>query len=64
MIANVIFDFFKNLGQARVDNVVNAAKAKKAVKEIQSKVEKTTLGDLGVLAELKKKLEGGDGEAK
>ena len=30
MIANVIFDFFKNLGQARVDNVVNAAKAKKA----------------------------------
>ena len=41
-----------------------AAKAKKAVKEIQSKVEKTTLGDLGVLAELKKKLEGGDGEAK
>ena len=41
-----------------------AVKAKKAVKEIQSKVEKTTLGDLGVLAELKKKLEGGEGEAK
>lgn len=30
MIANVIFDFFKNLGQARVDNVVNSAKAKQA----------------------------------
>ena len=42
----------------------DATKAKKAVKEIQSKVEKTTLGDLGVLAELKKKLEGGEGEAK
>jgi small subunit ribosomal protein S1 len=41
-----------------------ATKAKKVVKEIQSKVEKTTLGDLGVLAELKKKLEGGEGEAK
>jgi small subunit ribosomal protein S1 len=38
-----------------------AAKTKKAVKEIQGKVEKTTLGDLGVLAELKKKMEqGGD----
>lgn len=34
-----------------------AAKAKKAVKEIQSKVEKATLGDLGVLAELKKKMD-------
>ena len=38
-----------------------AAKTKKAVKDIQGKVEKTTLGDLGVLAELKKKMEqGGD----
>ncbi|MCA0397459.1 MAG: 30S ribosomal protein S1 [Bacteroidetes bacterium] len=37
-------------------------KTKKAVKNIQSKVEKATLGDLGVLAELKKKLEGGEGE--
>lgn len=36
-----------------------AAKTKKAVKDVQSKVEKTTLGDLGVLAELKKKMEGG-----
>ncbi|HEY8396494.1 MAG TPA: 30S ribosomal protein S1 [Flavihumibacter sp.] len=40
-----------------------ADKTKKAVKNIQSKVEKATLGDLGVLAELKKKLEGGEGEA-
>ncbi|MFZ9718135.1 MAG: 30S ribosomal protein S1 [Chitinophagaceae bacterium] len=35
----------------------DAAKAKKAVKDIQSKVEKATLGDLGVLAELKKKMD-------
>ncbi len=39
---------------------VEADQTKKAVKNIQSKVEKTTLGDLGVLAELKKKMEGGD----
>ena len=38
----------------------DAAKTKKAVKDIQSKVEKTTLGDLGVLAELKKKMEDGE----
>jgi small subunit ribosomal protein S1 len=38
----------------------DAAKTKKAVKDIQGKVEKTTLGDLGVLAELKKKMEGGE----
>ena len=37
----------------------DAVKAKKAVKEVQGKVEKSTLGDLGVLAELKKKMEGG-----
>jgi small subunit ribosomal protein S1 len=37
----------------------DAAKTKKAVKEVQGKVEKTTLGDLGILAELKKKMEGG-----
>lgn len=41
---------------------VEAAKTKKAVKDVQSKVEKTTLGDLGVLAELKKKMEEGDGQ--
>ncbi|MBZ5855710.1 30S ribosomal protein S1 [Flavihumibacter profundi] len=40
-----------------------ADKTKKAVKTIQGKVEKATLGDLGVLAELKKKLEGGEGES-
>ena len=37
-----------------------AVKTKKAVKDVQSKVEKTTLGDLGVLAELKKKMEEGE----
>lgn len=36
------------------------AKTKKAVKDIQGKVEKATLGDLGVLADLKKKLESGE----
>ena len=40
-----------------------ADQTKKAVKNIQGKVEKATLGDLGVLAELKKKLEGGEGES-
>jgi small subunit ribosomal protein S1 len=35
---------------------VEADKTKKAVKTIQSKVEKTTLGDLGALADLKEKL--------
>ena len=38
----------------------DAVKTKKAVKDIQNKVEKSTLGDLGVLAELKKKMEGGE----
>ena len=40
----------------------DAEKTKKAVKSIQSKVEKATLGDLGVLADLKKKMEGGESE--
>jgi small subunit ribosomal protein S1 len=35
----------------------DAESTKKAVKTIQSKVEKTTLGDLGVLANLKKKMD-------
>ncbi|MEP7250810.1 MAG: 30S ribosomal protein S1 [Ginsengibacter sp.] len=35
----------------------DAESTKKAVKNIQSKVEKTTLGDLGVLADLKKKMD-------
>jgi len=38
---------------------VESEKTKKAVKNIQGKVEKATLGDLGVLADLKKKMEGG-----
>ncbi|TAF54355.1 MAG: 30S ribosomal protein S1 [Sphingobacteriia bacterium] len=37
---------------------------KKAVKNIQSKVEKATLGDLGALAEIKAKLQEGEGDAK
>lgn len=37
----------------------DAVRTKKAVKDVQSKVEKTTLGDLGVLADLKKKLDSG-----
>jgi small subunit ribosomal protein S1 len=40
-----------------------AAKTKKAVKDVQTKVEKSTLGDLGVLAELKKKMEEGNQES-
>jgi small subunit ribosomal protein S1 len=36
---------------------------KKAVKSIQSKVEKTTLGDLSALADLKKKMDDDEGEA-
>jgi len=40
-----------------------AEKTKKAVKTIQSKVEKATLGDLGALADIRAKLEGGE-EAK
>ncbi len=42
----------------------DAEKTKKAVKNIQGKVEKATLGDLGVLADLKKKMqEGGEEKA-
>ena len=47
---------------------VEAEKTKKAVKNIQGKVEKATLGDLGALAEIKAKLQegekGGEEEAK
>ncbi len=35
---------------------------KKAVKNLQSKVEKSTLGDLGALAEIRAKLEGNEGK--
>jgi small subunit ribosomal protein S1 len=41
------------LNEKRAD----AENIKKAVKNIQNKVEKTTLGDLGVLADLKKKMD-------
>jgi len=37
---------------------------KKAVKAVQAKVEKATLGDLGALADIKAKLEGGENESK
>ena len=42
----------------------DAVRTKKAVKDVQSKVEKTTLGDLGVLADLKKKLDSDAEESK
>jgi small subunit ribosomal protein S1 len=41
----------------RKEKTAEAVRTKKVVKDIQSKVEKTTLGDLGVLAQLKKKME-------
>jgi small subunit ribosomal protein S1 len=41
-----------------------AENTKKAVKAVQAKVEKTTLGDIGALAELRAKLEGGEDAAK
>jgi small subunit ribosomal protein S1 len=44
---------------AKKEQRADAEKTKKAVKNIQGKVEKATLGDLGVLADLKKKMEGG-----
>ena len=44
---------------AKKEARVEAEKTRKAVKNVQSKVEKATLGDLGVLADLKKKMEGG-----
>jgi small subunit ribosomal protein S1 len=49
---------------ARKEAHAEAESTKKAVKNIQNKVEKSTLGDLGVLADLKKKLEGGESDAK
>ncbi len=44
------------------EKAIEADATKKAVKNIQQKVEKTTLGDLSVLADLKKKLESGEGK--
>ncbi len=48
---------------AKKEERAEADKTKKAVKNIQGKVEKATLGDLGVLADLKKKMEGGEAAA-
>ncbi|HRN73623.1 MAG TPA: 30S ribosomal protein S1 [Ginsengibacter sp.] len=42
---------------AQKEKRAEEASTKRAMKNIQSKVEKTTLGDLGVLADLKKKLD-------
>ena len=58
--------------QAKVEEVeaekkeakVQAEQTKKAVKAVQAKVEKSTLGDLGALADIRAKLEGGENEAK
>jgi small subunit ribosomal protein S1 len=41
----------------------DSARTKKAVKDLQNKVEKTTLGELDALANLKKKMDGEAGEA-
>ncbi|MBS1771916.1 MAG: 30S ribosomal protein S1 [Bacteroidetes bacterium] len=47
---------------AKKDAAAESEKTKKAVKNIQSKVEKPTLGDLGALAELKEKMKKAEGE--
>lgn len=49
---------------AKKEAKAEADSTKKAVKNIQSKVEKATLGDLGALAEIKAKLQEGEGDAK
>ncbi|HYM94158.1 MAG TPA: 30S ribosomal protein S1 [Chitinophagaceae bacterium] len=46
---------------AKKEARTEAEKTRKAVKNVQSKVEKATLGDLGILADLKKKMESGEG---
>ncbi len=47
---------------ARKEARVEADKTKKVVKTIQNKVEKTTLGDLGALAQIKERLQQGEKE--
>ncbi len=47
---------------AKKEARAEAETTRKAVKNVQSKVEKATLGDLGVLADLKKKLDSGNKE--
>jgi small subunit ribosomal protein S1 len=49
---------------AKKEAKVEADKTKKAVKNVQSKVEKATLGDLGALAEIKAKLKEEEGGKK
>ncbi|HRX94335.1 MAG TPA: 30S ribosomal protein S1, partial [Chitinophagaceae bacterium] len=48
---------------AKKEARAEAETTRKAVKTVQNKVEKATLGDLGVLADLKKKMEGGKDDA-
>ena len=48
---------------AKKEVKVETDKTRKAVKNVQGKVEKATLGDLGILADLKKKMEGGNEDA-
>ena len=48
----------------RKEAKVEAEKTNKAVKNIQAKVEKATLGDLGALASIKEKLEQAEGDKK
>jgi small subunit ribosomal protein S1 len=47
---------FEEKETARKEARVETEKTKKAVKQVQSKVEKATLGDIGALAEIKAKL--------
>jgi small subunit ribosomal protein S1 len=46
---------------ARKEANTEADNTKKAVKNLQTKVEKATLGDIGALADLKKKMEDNEG---
>jgi small subunit ribosomal protein S1 len=48
---------------AKKEARAEAENTRKAVKNVQSKVEKATLGDLGVLADLKKKMDSGEAAA-
>ena len=45
---------------AKKEAIAENEKTKKAVKNIQSKVDKATLGDLGSLADIRAKLEGNE----
>jgi len=51
---------FDEKDAAKKEARTEAEKTRKAVKSMQSKVEKATLGDLGILADLKKKMESGE----